>query len=822
MRHNKARSALTALGIVLGVAILFGVLVSSATTNSGVDRLFQDLTGRADVLVSAAGTNDATMPAVAVVGLARLPDVEAAVGGYGFSSSVSTGEATETVGVRGVVLEQERLIHDHVLEPDGGRRFAEGAPEVVMPRRLVDRLGLGLGEKVTLTTPSGPTEVTLVGVLTDTGAGRRNEGRVLYTSLPVAQAMGGVGDRLSGVALVLAKGTDVGSWVAEHEGDLGPGYEFVDADSVGAGFKDFLRVLQSFFTFFAALALFVGAFLIYLTLSMAVVERRRIHGTMRALGATRGQVARVVLAEAATLGAASTLAGLVLGLAAARGLLALIGELFDIEPAGLTVTVGAVVVSSALGMGVTLLSSVVPALRAGRLSPVVAMRGEVAFEGAAGRSWMAGLVLVGVGLLVRAGGATGALLTGASTIAILAGSVLLVPALVRPLAALVGRLTGRLGPGVGEIAVLHLVKERSRSAYTLGLIMVVMAMLLAVGGVNASVTNAIAGVVDRQFGADLRIGAPGPVDPTVEERLRGVAGVGAVSAVRFGRVRAVGHEERALLTVVDPQTYFSVSSFSWADGDDAAAREALSTGGAVLVSDRLARDLGLSRGDPLTLETAAGPVAFAIAGSYVSFEGVPSVTIGLGDGRRSFGADRPAAFLAALAPGADPDEVVGAVRREVADPFGLTVTTAVEQKAEMTTEIRRYFRIVYAILLFAALVGLLGLANTLAMSVLRRWREIGVLRAIGVTREQVARMVLVEAATLGVVAFLLAIPLGSLLSVLVVRDTAGSFGLNIPYLYPVRWLPVLALFGIGISVLAAVAPGRRASRMEVVQALEHT
>ena len=834
LAHRKGRSILTGTGIVLGVAIFFGVLVSNATTQDGVDMLIEDITGRADVLASPTGAFDARMPATTLQRLKTLPGVEEAVGGFGLGVEVPNKRDEDDnglfdrtgFGLRGIVLTDERKIADFKLA--SGRFFRESQPEIVATQNLAEELDLKLNQRITVTTPTGPKIVTVVGILKEEGAGRGIQGPGAFTSLPITRAFAGEGEVYGGAALILAKGTDVDRWIDRHEDDI-EGIRLQNADDLAQGFKSFLTVFGTFLTFFAFLTLFVGAFLIYLTLSMAVIERTRIYGTLRALGATRPQVRRVVLYEALALGIVSTLVGLLVGLGLAKVLLALTSNLFELSLPGLTIQPAAVIGAVAIGLIVTLVASLLPAVRAGRLAPVEAMKGDYVGETKLGRAWIAGLVLF-IGSLALAFASAGteagaSSLTPLAVMTLLLGTLLLVPLLLRPLAAVLGRLTNRIARGVGEVAVLHLVKERSRSAYTLGLIMIVMAMLFASGGLYLSVRAAIDEIVDRQFGADLFIQGNSPLEQPIADKVAHTDGITRVSSLRFGFTKSSGHKatdnEEVFLLMIDPATYFDVSSYFWKDGSDAVAKEALLRGGSVLLPATFAKDAGLRRGDKVTLRTKEGDVAFTVAAVHLNDPGPPRVTVGLTDARRYFNASKPFALLADLRPGADPDHVKNVIEKGVGKDVGLHVETAADNKAEARSQVARYFQIVYAILLVAAIVGLLGLANTLAMSVVRRFREIGILRAIGVTRSQMWRMVLVESTTLGLVAFVLSLPLGWLMTALVIRSTSVGFGFEMSTVYPWVWIPFVAAFGLICAVVAAIAPGRRAARLEVVTALQY-
>jgi putative ABC transport system permease protein len=827
LAHRKGRSLLTGTGIVLGVAILFGVLVANATTQEGIDRVIEDITGRADVLAGPVGVFNADLPPGTLENLSALPDVQDAVGTYELSSvfedrpSPHDPDQPAEVFVQGIVLEEARKIQ--AFELDEGRFPAPGAEEILLSAPAAADLAIPLGDTVRVPGHDGTRSLEVVGILDATGAGRSLEGLLAYTSIETARSMAGAPqDAYGGVALLLAEGTNIDEWIRSHRESV-PGVQFQNAETLAQGFRDFAAIFGLFLTFFAAITLFVGAFLIYLTLSMAVIERTRLYGTLRALGASRKQVRRVVLTEATSLGAASTVVGLLLGLLLALGLLQLISSFFGVDMPGLVISRGAVIGAILVGLTVTVASALIPAVRAGRLAPIEAMKGDFARDTRLGRTWIAGAVifLLALGLVVATGG-SGTGLGGLGIIGILLGTVLMVPLLLRPMAALLGKLTQRLAPGVGDIAVLHLSKERSRSAYTLALIMVVMSMLFVAGGLLLSLNALLDDLLERQFGADLFVSPHTAGGADIEADLRGQPDVAAVSPMRFGFGIAAQDGERmeVFIRTIDPNSYFDVASYLWTDGSDDQASASLDAGGSVLLAEEVAGNFGLGRGDTLTLETTEGVATFEVASIYTGQFGPPEISMGIADARRHLSVGDPTGYIVDVADGADAAEVGAAIRSSMPE-HGITFQTTTQLREQAASQLNDVFRIILAILAVAAIVGLLGLANTLAMSVLQRFREIGILRSVGVTKPQVRRMVLVESATMGIVAFILSLPLGWVLTFLVTQGGAVEGGLNIDTVYPWAWIPFVALFGGVIAVVAAFAPGRRAARLNVVEALQY-
>ena len=367
---------------------------------------------------------------------------------------------------------------------------------------------------------------------------------------------------------------------------------------------------------------------------------------------------------------------------------------------------------------------------------------------------------------------------------------------------------------------MHLVKERSRSAYTLALVMVVLAMLITVAGANAAMSDTLSRVIERQAGGSLQVIAPGAFDADVGERLAAIDGAGAVTPVRFGQTDRLTDDGsvRVDVTVIEPATYFDVAGFAWVDGDDDSAARELTAGGAVLLPDATATGAGLERGDRVQLRTSEGVEDFTVAGTYAVIGPGFGVVAATADADR-FGAGRPNAFLVEADDGADPDTLVYAVADELGAEYELIIDTPESTKDYAFGQLRGFFSLAYVILVAAAAAGFLGLANTLAVSVLARTHEIGVLRSVGTLRRQIRRMVLVEAVTLALVAFVLALPLGLLLSLGTTAVFRGAIGASIELTLPWAFIPRCWWPPSWSPPLASLIPARRAGRLEPVAAL---
>lgn len=819
-RRNFGRLALTATGIALGVAILFGVLVANASSTASLRRQL----GRVDipaVFLRPLGADAGAVPEDVANIAARFEGVNAAWGSVGFMAElldVATGEdgEPEEIWMFGSTALKERPEGE---EPPGGLVWATegeepvaGRDEAVLTRSRAAELGVERGDSIEVRTPSGVRSVTITAL--DYVENGETPPGALRTSLATAQAAFGRETELQDVYIELKPGTDVAVWIDANQRSLPSNMRLVPAEAGLRSLRDLVAVTHTAFTTVAAITLFVAAFLIYLTLSMAVIERSRIYGTMRAVGARRRQVLRLVLSEALVLGAAATAIGLLFGLGAAVVLVRLTGSLYDVDDMAMVVPVGAVALSAALGIAATVAAAAIPARRAARVTPIAAMRGAAFDDSRLSRAWIVGLVSMATGVVLPfLPGRRG---LDAGTIFVLVGAVLVVPLVMRPIAAAAGALTRRIARGVGDVGVMHLVKQRSRSAYTLALVMVVLAAVFAIGSANLSIQGTLRRDLDARFASDLVLWG----NPTLPPQVTSAFPAGVVdrtTPIWFGHTETP-EGKGVELVMIDPDSYFDVQSFAWVRGDDATVQRALDKGGSIVASEALLHEMGAAVGDQISLRTSEGDVPFAVVASYASIELEDRATIGIRDGRNLFAAREPNGLFTVLQDGVTLEEGQAALDEAFAQQ-SIGVEPVGEERREIRSLVDRYFGVFFAIVLVAAVVGLLGLANTLAISIVQRTREIGVLRAVGTHRRQVAGMVVVESATLVAVAVALAIPLGLLLSVTLLRTTAASVGMIIHYTFPWLMVPAVAVIAVVVGLAAAVAPGRRAARVDPVAAL---
>jgi len=833
LTEHWARSLLNGAGVVLGVALFTGALITTDSTAQGIDAFLADTTGDADVVASAPGGTVSSLmrprggglPAGSLGRLRALPDVEAADPAFALPTVIEgpEGRTQQRINFSSAAaligLEQEAG-SAFPIAAERGRLPVPGADEVVLPERLMDSIGALVGGTITAAASDGAHELRVVGVLEPRGLGRLD--RIGVTSLATARRIGDEPDGVSQVAVQLRPGVDATRWLDE-KADAVPGVSMVASEDALGPVRGQVQALAASLLVVGAGVLFTAGFLIYLTLSLSVAERTRLYGTVHALGATPRQVRRLVVAEALVIGLLGSVIGSGLGLGiamvlrwATARLLALIGS------GDLVIRPSTVAAGIAMGVVTTVASALGPARRAARVDAIDAIRTTVDPPPERDR-WRRGLVLVVIGGALLAVG-TSTTVLGAAVILVLLGSIWLVPPLIGPIASLLGRGTAKASRGVGRVAVEHLVAERSRSAYTLALVMLVMAMAIAGAAIHVSFTTSIDRQNDAEFAGGLTLFAASTFPDAMLEEVARQPGVAAVTPRGNGTSAVVGPGPRrdVIIRTLDPDTFFDVSRFRFETGDADDVRAGFSRGRSVVVPKATAHHLGVGVGDELLLDTAQGPVPFGIVAT-VELSNIPAVLlVSDQDGRSLFSIAGDNELQIRLAPGADASAVGADLERALADRGAFLAVTTEALKADTRAQIGAGINGFFVLILLAGVVGMFGLANTMVVSVTTRLREIGVLRAVGARRAQVRRMVMIEAVTLVLVAVVLAVPLGIALSRPLLQAVQATLvDTTVDYEFPLAVVPVLGAAGLVVAVLASLWPVRRAAATDIDVALRY-
>jgi putative ABC transport system permease protein len=834
---RKLRLALTALAVALGVTLIAGTYVFTDTINGSFDKIFQQIDRGTDVAIKPnndlSGNDDpAPMPGSVLTAVRKVDGVAAAEGAIfsaGGTFRKGDGEKLKGQGFN-AIASISNLERFRAFAPTQGR-FPSAAGEVAIPKGSADANGFKVGDKIFIGGSAPKKLYTITGIVEIPGVSLGG-GTIAVLTLPEAQRVTGKVDAFDEIDVAAAPGVSGAvlkqriAQVVPPQVDVRTGQEDAEKQSQDIR-KDFLSFIRTALLAFAGISLFVGAFIIFNTFSITVQQRTREFALLRMLGAKRKQILRAVLAEGIVIGILGSLAGVALGILTASGLKALFKAVgADLPSTGMVLEARTVIVSLLVGTIVTLLATMAPALRATRVPPMAALqegyvrlgrRSRLATPLAAALTTL-GIVLMAIGLFATADSSAALSLLGGGALATFLGVALLSPRMVGPLANLIGRPIERARGLTGRLARENSVRQPGRTAVTaaalmVGVALVTFASIFAAGAkttVREAVTNGsqAQAVVQNEDGfSSFSHGATRAVAAT--------PGVREVAAVRFGEGRVDG--EKRTITGVDPATFSSLYRAGWKEGSDATMR---SLGpGETIVSKGYSESQDTKVGDTLTVATGLRKtLRLKVIGILDDKGGLTAnLTVPNQVLEQDFGFRKDGFVLVGFDSGRTDAATLAAVKKQLSAQFpeaeALTNNEFIKQQEGQVDQL---LGLIYALLALAIIVSLFGIVNTLVLSITERTRELGMLRAVGMSRRQVRRVIRYEAVITAVIGGIIGLGLGIVLSILVTR-AIDDFSLSIPVGQLVFVLILSALAG----VLAAILPARRASRLDVLESLAY-
>ena len=834
VRGHLLRFMLTTASVMLGVAFVAGTFVLTDSLQSTFDGIVGAATRGTDVVVRGdvrgdlgGGEGDLRQPLP--VSLAdQLSSVDGARAAFATlqGSAVLVGKDGTAVRNGGAPSFGFDYRDDDPALPLVQGRGPAASGEVAVETKTLVKSGLKVGDRSTLVVAGTVQPVSIVGVVRfDGGAGATIVAVDRASALKWFAADGTVQQ----VTVRAEPGVSQEQLRARVAAQLPAGVGAITGEAYSAEQRkeiaSTLGFVNTFLLVFAGVSLFVGAFIIANTFSMLVAQRTRELALLRAVGASRRQVVRVVLGEAAVVGLAGGALGLVAGLGLAAGLQAFLRTFgLDIS-GGLPVNVRTIVISLALGLVVTVVSAVLPALRAGRIAPVAAMRDDVALpERSLRLRGVIGVVLLALGAaamayaVVSLDGRDAGIGLGLGAALAFFGLVVAAPLLSRPVIVVLAVPLVAVSRTVGKLARDNTLRNPRRTATTAISLMIGLALVCAFSVLAASTRASVNVLVDDELRADFVIsGGTSAFPVSIAQQaadLPGVAGVvdGGAVPVSLGTRKltasAASGAEVARAIALD------VTAGDIATLDD----------GQLAISTTLAREQRLSVGDTVSAGVGVLPVQQLRVGAV--FTDSQLVVTGLLVPRDLYATAVPSAYqttftaLVSIAPGADRE----AVRRELTTLVKPQLVVSVQDREQFkqaqAAQINQLLRIVYVLLALSVVIAALGIVNTLALSVFERTREIGLLRAVGMTRGQLRRTITLESVMTALFGAVLGTALGLTLGVLLQRVLAdqGLATLAVPW---AQLALVFVLAGV-VGVLAALLPAWRASRLDVLQAITTT
>ena len=830
---HKLRLALTALAIVLGVTFISGTFVLTDTLHNTFDTLFGHIYQKIDFEIrgKAAFTNNngggavrKPIPESILSAVRVLPDVasaEGTVNGYAQfvardGKAISTGGAP-TLGFSFNPNPQLSSLH-----------LAAGtAPttpnDVVMDEGTARKYHFGVGDRVRILLSGPPQTFKITGVVRFGTSDNLAGATLAAFDLPTAQHLFNEGGRFDAIEVLAQPGADKAGLQHAIAKVLPPGVEVVTGQTVANEQSSDINQALSFFStallVFAFISLFVGGFTIFNTFSIIVGQRTRELALLRIVGASRRQVFRSVLVEAAIVGLVASLVGLGLGVLAALGLEALLKGFGITLPSGPLVFASRTVVAAiVVGLGVTVISAISPARRAVRIPPVAALvdyRGE---QGESSRRRIViGSIIAVLGVAALASGLTkpAIQLVGVGAVAVFIGIGMLAPTVARPMSSVLGRPLARAFKISGKLGRENSMRSPRRTAQTSSALMVGLALVSTISVFGASLSKSATSSVDNAINAQYIVtnsdnAGSGQFSNSVAAAASRVPGVETVSTVYSGEFKF-----RDSLPSV---TAISTDHLS----DTVILRMVAGTGATALAHQMLLIDTTTANNDHLSVGSVV-PVKFAATGnSTMRVGGIfkPNALIGsflVGDGffLSHFNDPLPVAVL--LHTGSGASDIKGAVGQGLRAYPNLKIQTRAEFEKSQQAQVNQLLGLVYALLALAVVIALIGIVNTLMLSVFERTHEIGLLRAVGMKRRQVRAMIRAEAVILSLFGAIIGVVVGTALGTAFAASLKqqGITDLQIPFRSLVTFLVIAALLGLG----AASWPARRAAKLDVLAAI---
>jgi len=826
---HKLRLALTALAIVLGVTFISGTFVLTDTLNNTFSSLFTSVYSKIDFQVrgvaqfgSGQSATRNPLPDSLLARVQAVPGVGAASGNVeGYAQFIARGgkPITSTVGTLGIAFNPNPQISNlHLIAGNPPTT----SNDVVMDAATAKSYNFSVGQQVrVLGSGLKSAETFKITGIAQFGTADNLAGQTLAAfTLPTAQRVVGEPGLFDFISVVAKPGADKAAVQRSIAQALPSNAEVVTGQTIINEDQSVVSQALSFFNtallIFALISLFVGAFTIYNTFSIIVGQRTRELALLRVVGASRGQVLRSVLTEAAIVGFVSSAVGVGLGVAAAIGLEALLSGFGASLPTGpLTFEPRTAIVGLVVGTLVTVVSAIGPARNAVRIPPVAALTDRAADGAGAGptrRRLISGTALAVLGVLLLGLGLSKPVvaLVGVGAVCIFLGVAMLAPVIARPLSGLLGRPLAALFGTPGQLGRENSMRSPRRTAQTASALMVGLALVSAMAVFGASLSQSATSSVDQAISADLLISVngSGQLSDSLPTTVAAVPGVSSTNTVY--RDQFEFKSTLTTLTGVTTQNLADTVVLRMTSGSAAALAQ-----NEMLIDNTTATKDHLSVGDTVPVRFAyTGPTTIKIGGIYQSNVLIQSYLVSSTYFLAHFRQPHPGAILVRTNgnPGVDT-----AVSNAMAQYGNVQVQTKSQFQQTQVSSVNQLLGLVYALLALAVLIALIGIVNTLMLSVLERTREIGLLRAVGMRRPQVRSMIRAESVILATFGAVIGIVIGTLMGLALVSSLRqqGITETSVPWVRLVEFLILAAVLGF----VAASWPARRAARLDVLAAI---
>ncbi len=830
---RKQRMILTTLAVVFGVTLLFGLNAMMPAMLEAFRHNMVTTAGKVDISI----TGDSNNPFDETV-LADLQGIEGISQYTGILSknvvlpesmggSVNQLTGASAVTVTGVIMESAETVRNYSLSEG---RFLEAGDTfaTVIPQLLADKMDLQVGDTLSIPSSEGTADLEVVGILSLSAAAGLDE---ILVPLETAQTILNLPGKINTIDILITADADREAVVAAILARLGPNFKS-GAIEVGNELSSALAMGESMMWVFGIMALAMSAFIIFNTFRTVIAERRRDLGMLRAIGASQRTVMGLILTESLIQGMLGTALGLVCGYLLCSLLLSSMGgmlaSLMRVSVGTPTITTGNLIGSIVLGIGFTVGSAYFPARSAMQVTPLEAMRptqAAVEFRQNRKRAWWgSALIVVSVVGLVL-----GDLkVSGLSSLVFLIGLILLAPVLVKWVADGFGKVVAWIYPREGRLAQGNLSRQPSRAAVTASSMMIGLAICIMMLSMIMSVEHGFISYLDTSLGSDYLLLPPSLVlgggnlgaNQGLIERIQATEGVDAATSLRLAASQSDGAALQ--LIGVDPVTYPQVAGLEFSQGDEDEAFAAMAGDRAIIVNGVFAATNGVKPGDRLTLISPHGDQVYTVVGVGFDYLNAKIATGYIAQKylEEDFNSTSDMLLLVNRKPDADAAQVKAALNTIVKDYPAFSLIDSGDFKAEQMSMFRSLMSVFYAMVFMLAIPGLIAMANTMGINVIERTREIGMLRAVGSTQQQVKNMIFAESVLLSALGTLMGIVTGLFLSYLMLKAIA-VLGFETQFFFPTYAVVMSIVVGLVFGIFAAWVPARQAAKTVIVEALQY-
>jgi putative ABC transport system permease protein len=837
---RKVRALATSLAVILGVAFIAGSYVLTDTIFAAFDEIFSESLQGTSVVVTAQNPVKQESGEVPTIPRSYLAKVDGIAGVKEAAGAIFTpggffDEEDKAIGTKFA----PKFISSTLPEGLESLTYLEGRKprgpgEASLDKAAAESAGLEIGDTMKIIGAGKVQPFKLVG-LTQLGQSSFGGASIAQVTLPVAQQLTHKRGRFDQISIAAESGVSQTALKRRVEKVLPLSARVETATEKAARsteeIKENLGFLQTILLVFGYVAVLVGAFIIFNTFSITVAQRVSEFGVLRTLGASRRQILGSVLLEAAAIGLIGAIVGLAGGFAVAAGLHALFAAVgADLPSTGLVLETRTVIVSALVAFLVTFASALIPAFRSTRVPPIAALhsfspapsrRRRLVFVAIAALLAVAGIAFVVAGLAGGGGVSGRAARIGGGGLAVVLAVSLFSPSLVRPLADLAGWPLQRVRRLTGRLARENSKRNPGRTAVTAAALMIALALVTFITVFASGLKSSVAKVIDENFAGGLVIENSDGFSAIPAGTARAAAkvpGVKAVATIRGAEAKVVGTDHTVQVNGPTPNIEEGVE-IEWLQGGPAKLRHLRDD--EAIVSDDFANENHLAVGDSFTLLSQSSVHSkLTVAGEFESKVGVfGDVLVTQPVMAKAFKQTQDEKDFVILAPGADAEKVqaILTVGAERAFPTAEVLNQG-ELREEREKQIDEVVRLFYLLLGLAVFISLIGVANTLALSIYERTRELGMLRAIGMSRRQVRTMIRYEAVITALIGAILGLVLGVIFAALIAQPLKQEgFTLSFPIPTLIGILVIAAFLG----VIAAIVPARRASRLDVLESLQY-